>query len=1179
MEASGKKSTLLLLGNNNLKTVAPGDSSKRAMNKRALLERRYDFFNGLKGKYYSVHGPNEWSYGGVRGNENIRILEEFVEDHLEQGNVILPSNGCPGPEEIDIDESLVLLLIDTQWLFHNWNKPNLEAGCEATDETDFYINLEDAILRNAHKKIIVAGYHSLAGNGRHGGYFSAKQHLIPLPGLGSFRVLMRSKVGTPEDLRSAKYRLFIRSMTNIMQKHHNLIYLSAHEKTLEYHTMQGLHLLNSGSYSKGVEVGQKNAQFASGARGYGRLIFTKDGSCRLEFWGIKNEKVECFFTQTLYRKSPHDHEIFSEGKQSISYTDSTVTRYASDLYTKKGKRPGMLGNNYRKEWITEVSRIPVFDIDREMGGLKIIKRGGGQQTISLRLETKNKKQYVLRSVEKYPVGAVPSDLRNTIAAELVEDQISASHPYGAFTIPKLASAAGVYHTNPRLVYLPSDQKLGIYEHIFGDGLYLFEERPAKNREDVESFGRSDDIISTFDVLKETRKDADHYTDQNFTLRCRLFDILIGDWDRHDDQWRWAKFKDENDFVYYRPIPRDRDQVFFWSDGWLIKLISHRWGMPKFQGFHDKIKNINGFSYNARHFDRSFINQPDRETWRSIARDMQEKLTDEVIEQAIKDMPPEAFKINGEEIIRKLKNRRDDLVAYAEEYYRFLAKSVDVFGSNKKELFEIERLNDFETRVTVYLLKSKNESLKRKVYQRTFIYPETREIQLYGFNGDDDFVFFGDGKQGLKIRVIGGKGDDKITDLSEKQKVIKKTIVYDTKSDTEINSNGNIRDKTSDKDELINDYNRNHFNYNIVAPLFFPQYNPDDGIFLGAGILIKTHGFRKNPFKSLHAIKANIAPKSSSYEFSYTGRFTDAIGKWEAVINANIFAPSYTDFFYGAGNETTFDAEKVKIDPRYYSARYIQYIFYPELVRRSKDEKHEFLAGGGYQSVNVKSSLNDIYNVQERHIISYANSLEYDLLDVQRHYLALFSGYTFDNTDSRFMPREGLKLHLSLLGIRDIDNKEIDVNFRRLRTELSYYYSFGRYLRSTLAFRVGGAITDGTYEFYHAAKIGGSNTFRGSRKFRFQGDDTFYQNTDLRVKLFKIRNPVLPVAVGITAFHDFGRVWKVQDPSTESGFSDKIHRAYGGGVWIAPLNKVSFGIDYSHSTLDEEAVYLRMGFFF
>ena len=41
----------------------------------------------------------------------------------------------------------------------------------------------------------------------------------------------------------------------------------------------------------------------------------------------------------------------------------------------------------------------------------------------------------------------------------------------------------------------------------------------------------------------------------------LFDLIIGDWDRHEDQWRWAEQEDGKDEIY-EPIARDRDQTFF-----------------------------------------------------------------------------------------------------------------------------------------------------------------------------------------------------------------------------------------------------------------------------------------------------------------------------------------------------------------------------------------------------------------------------------------------------------------------------------------------------------------------------------------------------------------------------------------------------------------------------------------
>lgn len=1178
VDESGKESTLLLLGNNSLRhTQLRSDSSQKAMERRALLTNRYEFFNKMEGKYFAVLGPHEWANGNKRGMENARILEEIVEEEMTQENVISPASGCPGPDEIPIGDDIMLLLIDTQWLFHDWDKPKSEDGCSAESNLDFYVNLDDAIKRNYDKNIIVAGYHSLEGNGDRGGYYPAKSHFIPLPVLGSINLGIRKWMGTPSDLTNPNYKLFIKTMKEILNEHKNIIYLSAHEKTLAHHESGNIHILNSGSYSMGVPVGQKDAAFASGKKGFGRLLFKHDGECIVEFWGLRENSMQLLYQTVLFSESNKKISEEVSDISSIDYRDSTKNSFASMLYTKKQKRPGMLGNNYREEWVTEVHDIPYFDIGHEKGGMKILKRGGGQQTKSLRLEANNKKQYVLRSIEKYPESAVPAELRNTVAVNVVVDQISAAHPYGAFAIPKMAEAAGIYHTNPKLVYLPDDPRLGIYRQAFGDGLYLYEERPAKNREDIESFGRSKDIVNTPEVLKKTRSDGDHYVDQEFTLRSRLFDIVIGDWDRHDDQWRWASFRDENNFLYYRPVPRDRDQAFFWSDGWLLKIASYNWGIAKFQGFHDEIRDVDGLSFNGRYFDRSFINEPARETWLNIAQDLQDRLTDEIIEQSVRDLPEEVFVIKGDQIISKLKNRRNDLLKYAEEYYYFLSKNVNVLGSDKSEHFIIDRIDNERTKVTVNLLKSKSGEIKRKMYERTFLNSETEEIRIYGFAGKDTFDFIGEGNNRIKVRLVGGKGDDTVNDNTNSKNHKGLTYLYDTKSGTQVN--GKFRDKTSDKDPLINDYNRKMFQYNVTAPVIYPGYNPDDGIFIGAGVMIKKHGFRKHPFKEKHIIKADIAPKSRSYDFSYSGTFSQVLGEWDFVINANIFAPSYTDYFYGYGNETIFDHDKFKNDNRYYSSRYLQYIFYPEITRKSKNELNQFTIGGGYQSVNVKSNLNDLNPEQDRFIITYSESLTYTLLDIQRHYLALFGNYIFDNTNNEHMPLQGIKWNLFLIGLEDVDHKDKDIDFQRIRTDFSYYFTFGKFLKSTLALRAGGVLTHGDYEFYHAAKIGGSNTFRGVRKFRMAGQHSFYQNTDLRVNLFDIRNSVLPTSVGLVLFHDFGRVWYPKDPSTASGSSNKIHRAYGGGIWLAPLNAVSFGLDYSWSTLDESALFLRMGFFF
>src|SRR5690606_31398294 len=166
---------------------------------------------------------------------------------------------------------------------------------------------------------------------------------------------------------------------------------------------------------------------------------------------------------------------------------------ASTKYNTSESAYFWMGQNYRDIWATTV-KAPVFDIGTKKGGLKIVKRGGGQQTFSLRLEDKDARQYVLRSIDKYMEGALPEELHKTFAVDLVQDQISASNPYAAPVVAALAGVAGVFHTNPEVVYVPDDPRFGIYRRDVAGKLFLFEERPDDDRRDVASFGRSENII-------------------------------------------------------------------------------------------------------------------------------------------------------------------------------------------------------------------------------------------------------------------------------------------------------------------------------------------------------------------------------------------------------------------------------------------------------------------------------------------------------------------------------------------------------------------------------------------------------------------------------------------------------------------------------------------------------------
>src|SRR5690606_24212567 len=132
--------------------------------------------------------------------------------------------------------------------------------------------------------------------------------------------------------------------------------------------------------------------------------FNENGEVWLSFWPA-NGSVSPLYRERLFRAAPSEEEekLFED----IDYADSTINTRITTDYVKKSSRPGMMGQNYRKEWATVVNNIRYFDLGREKGGMEIDKKGGGMQTRSLRLKGNDGKEYVLRSMKKYPESVVP----------------------------------------------------------------------------------------------------------------------------------------------------------------------------------------------------------------------------------------------------------------------------------------------------------------------------------------------------------------------------------------------------------------------------------------------------------------------------------------------------------------------------------------------------------------------------------------------------------------------------------------------------------------------------------------------------------------------------------------------------------------------------------------------------
>ena len=208
-------------------------------------------------------------------------------------------------------------------------------------------------------------------------------------------------------------------------------------------------------------------------------------------------------------------------------------------------------------------------------------------------------------------------------------------------------------------------------------------------------------------MEKIYKDKDNRVDQFAFVRARLFDIFIGDWGRHPDNWRWAEFE-EKDQTIYKPVPRDRDQAYTKIDGFYPNLAGSF--LKQVQGFNATLKSVGSWNFPGRPLDKKFLNELSLDDWLAQAKDLQRILTDNLIESSIRLMPPELFNISGAAIISKLKSRRDQLHKYAGDYYYYLAKTVTVLGSEKAEMIRVNVLPEKKVAVDVYKINKEGKTI-------------------------------------------------------------------------------------------------------------------------------------------------------------------------------------------------------------------------------------------------------------------------------------------------------------------------------------------------------------------------------------------------------------------------------------------------------------------------------------
>ncbi|MGA8853861.1 MAG: hypothetical protein WB492_06760 [Christiangramia sp.] len=358
-----------------------------------------------------------------------------------------------------------------------------------------------------------------------------------------------------------------------------------------------------------------------------------------------------------------------EDLETVNFREhDSVLLAPSTLYEGDILKEFMQGKNYREAWSTPV-KVPIAFLDTLEGGVKIVKEGGGKQTNSLKLKSQDGIMYTLRSVTKDPKKLIPEVAEDLGLENIIVDGISAQHPFGAILAAKLSEIAGVLHTHPTMYFIPKQEKLGEYNDKYGNRLYLLEYETESDK-NWTSYENVDEIVETNDLQELKQKKGDDLSiDRPALVKARLFDLLIGDWDRHAEQWGWVLVKDKQK-IKAIPLAGDRDNAFFNLSGIIPSILTNENVQPLVRPFEKEIDYMPGLVYP---FDRYFLIDTPKEIYIEQAKQLQESLSDKAIEEAFQVWPKQISKLDQAEISEKIKGRRDDLVEYAEAFHRLIQK--------------------------------------------------------------------------------------------------------------------------------------------------------------------------------------------------------------------------------------------------------------------------------------------------------------------------------------------------------------------------------------------------------------------------------------------------------------------------------------------------------------------------
>jgi Calcineurin-like phosphoesterase len=249
-----------------------------------------------------IPGNHDWDRQGRDGWNSIRRQDTLVRQFGGSDVRLAPSDGCPGPDVVDLGTHVRLIALDTEWWLHNDVKPYGDTSpCPTKTYEEVEDSLAGALRDKGDRHAIILTHHPMQSGGIHGGHFTVNDHIfplrnwkrwmwLPLPIVGSLYPFSRQMGISNQDVFGQKYRLLRSAFERAFYQHPPLVVASGHDHDLQvirggrsgitwaaYQLVSGAGILGHASVVRDIE----GSLFKREAAGFMRLDVTRDGRMRL----------------------------------------------------------------------------------------------------------------------------------------------------------------------------------------------------------------------------------------------------------------------------------------------------------------------------------------------------------------------------------------------------------------------------------------------------------------------------------------------------------------------------------------------------------------------------------------------------------------------------------------------------------------------------------------------------------------------------------------------------------------------------------------------------------------------------------------------------------------------------------------------------------------------------------